>query len=275
MLVRATLGLLACAAVSLTALSLTLSEWVPHVALLIPGVALMPTAGPTPPAPALTAPRGDAPGGHVAFQEWAAYRGEAARPVGCGFLLEVNESVIVGVTTAHSVGGLWGGSAGRLQSIAFHLPGQPAPLAVFDTLHGLPGEPFTGYHFTADYLLLQADQAIDPAYVLRADERGRPEPGERTWLYSGLGDGQGRPRRLAGTITAVADDHFWMQLDEAVDPGGMSGSPLISQHTGRVVGMAVSGTRSAPVLIGAHPVGSLIRLAAAAEVFPAMAEFGR
>jgi hypothetical protein len=49
----------------------------------------------------------------------------------------------------------------------------------------------------------------------------------------------------------------------------MSGSPLVSQHTGRAVGMAVaSSPRRGALLIGAHPIGSLVRLAEAANDYP-------
>jgi hypothetical protein len=54
-------------------------------------------------------------------------------------------------------------------------------------------------------------------------------------------------------------------MDGAFNPGLMSGSPLVSQHTGQVVGMAVAASRRINrLLIGIHPIGSLVRLAGSA-----------
>ena len=48
-------------------------------------------------------------------------------------------------------------------------------------------------------------------------------------------------------------------MDEAFDPGLMSGSPVVSFHTGRVVGMALAaGLREGHTVIGIHPIGSLV-----------------
>jgi hypothetical protein len=52
-------------------------------------------------------------------------------------------------------------------------------------------------------------------------------------------------------------------MDGRFDPSQMSGSPLVSQHSGRAVGMAlVASPRRGHLLIGAHPIGSLVQRAA-------------
>ena len=46
----------------------------------------------------------------------------------------------------------------------------------------------------------------------------------------------------------------------------MSGSPFVSEHTGQVVGMAIAaGTREGRLVIGMHPIRSLIEKAETAE----------
>ena len=48
-------------------------------------------------------------------------------------------------------------------------------------------------------------------------------------------------------------------MDEAFESGMMSGSPVVSFHTGRVVGMALAaGMREGHTIIGMHPIGSLV-----------------
>lgn len=232
-----------------------------------------PTRGPTPLPPTITAPRGDLPAGHAGLQEWAQDTGGAIHPVGCGFLLRLENGEVIGVATAHSTADLSGYTRRSLERIALHLPGQREALIEFDTFYGPPGQVFTGYRFSMDYKLLQATQPILNSLALRPDPRGAPQPGERVTLFSGLGDGASNPRLLAGTVTTVDPDAIWVQMDDAFDPSGMSGSPLLSQHTGKVVGMAVSASFNAPVMLGFHPIGSIVHKAEAAHEFPGIAAY--
>jgi hypothetical protein len=95
-------------------------------------------------------------------------------------------------------------------------------------------------------------------------------------LASGLGDGHGGRRVLEGTVQSVSERAVWVLMDASFHPGMMSGSPLLSQHTGRVVGMAVAASpRRGGLLLGVHPVGSLVRLAESAADFPKMDGFRR
>jgi hypothetical protein len=63
----------------------------------------------------------------------------------------------------------------------------------------------------------------------------------------------------------------------------MSGSPVLSHHTGQVVGMAIAASprHFRPlvwryrVLIGLHPIGSIVEKAQAARLYPAMSTYRR
>ena len=63
----------------------------------------------------------------------------------------------------------------------------------------------------------------------------------------------------------VTPDATWIQLDEAINPNGFSGCPVVSQHTGQVIGMAVAGSTNPPTRMGLHPIGSLVEKAKAAQ----------
>ncbi len=229
---------------------------------------------PTPPPPTILAPRGALPAGPVGLQEWARYRGEAYSLAGSGFLIPLSDGKIVGVTTAHSVS--FSDSDRPLEQIALGLAGQTDFVAEFDTLWGRPGQPRTGGDMTVDYVLLQADQPIDSGFVLTPDPRGAPQPGERVSLFSGLGDGHGGRRILEGTVQSVSDAAVWVLMDEWFNPGLMSGSPLVSQHTGQVVGMAIAvNPRGNRLLLGVHPIGSIVQLAESAGEFPKIGEYGQ
>ncbi|MBI3762852.1 MAG: trypsin-like peptidase domain-containing protein [Chloroflexi bacterium] len=230
--------------------------------------------GPTPLPPIILASRGEMPAGPGGLEEWTQYRGEAYNLSGSGFLLQLSNGEVVGVTTAHSVS--IGDPNRPLERIAFKVAGQKEVAAEFETLHGKPGQPRTGTDMTVDYVLLKVDIPVDSSLVLTPDSRGVPQVGERVSMFSGLGDGNGGRRILQGTVLSVDTTAVWVLMDEWFDPGRMSGSPLISRHTGQVVGTAIAvSPRGGRLTIGFHPIGSIVRLAEAADEFPAMADYRR
>jgi hypothetical protein len=256
------------------------------LALLLTGLAFMPSAvlvrlsawmpgqpsAATPPPPTLLAPRGELPAGAAGLQAWALSGGAAEQLAGSGFLLRLADGRVVGVTTAH---GLALDDPGRaLERVAFAVAGQPGYVAEFDRLHGPPGQARTGADMTVDYVLLEAAGPIASDLALAPDPRGAPQAGERVTLFSGLGQADGGPGTLAGTVLSVEPQAVWVLMDEMFDPGLMSGSPLLSQHTGQIVGMAIAaGPRGGRLAIGFHPIGSIVARAEAAAEFPALAGY--
>ena len=228
-------------------------------------------ADPTPPPPTILAPQGEMPTSTVGLQEWAQYGCESYKPVGSGFFLLLDNGEIAGVTTAHSVS--IGDPNHPLERIALGIAGHPKYRWEFTTLRGGPGHSVGPEDLSADYLLLKVDQPVAPDLLLVPDPRGAPQPGERVTLYSGLGDGSGGLRVFEGTVQSVDDKAFWVLMDRWFSPGQMSGSPLVSQHTGQVVGMVIAGSpRFGRLLLGAHPTGSLVGLATSATDFPSFSE---
>lgn len=221
---------------------------------------------PTPPPPTITASQGELPVGNLAFEEWAKYGLNNYRPVGSGFLLRVARGELIGVTTAHSVGDI-GDPANLLEQIAFQIPGRDGYVAEFDSLYADPGLPRTGDDLTVDYLLLKPSATVDPGLALEPDPRGSPQPGERVSLISGLGDGAGGRRLIGGTVQWVDAVAVWVLMDDMEFPGGMSGSPLVSDYTGRAIGMAIAEMpRGSRFLIGVHPIASILAKAAQARL---------
>jgi hypothetical protein len=226
-----------------------------------------------PPPPTILAPRGDMPVGPVGLGEWAQYQGEGYGLAACGFLLSLAGGEIVGVTTAHSLS--IGDPGHLLERVAFGVAGHSGFVAESDTLWGQPGQPRTGEDLTVDYVLLQVDVAVEPGLVLTPDPRGAPQPGERVSLFSGLGDSQDGRHIWEGTVQLASDTAVWVLMDDWFDPSLMSGSPFLSQHTGQVVGMAIATSPQYPrLLLGMHPVGSLLQLARSATEFPLISRIG-
>lgn len=226
---------------------------------------------PTPPRPVIDAPSGEMPPSAAGLSEYTQYANAEYNRVGCGFVFRLDNERLIGATTAHS---LSFSADSPLQHIALGVVGQAGFVAEFDRLHGKPGTARSGEDMTVDYVLLHTASAnsIDPALILRPDVRGQPQPGERLILYSGLQHGQ----LYSGTVQSVSPQAVWVVMDDTFDPSGLSGSPFVSQHTGQVVGMVIATTqRGGRVLLGAHPIGSLVHLAEAATEFPLIAAYRR
>ena len=211
---------------------------------------------PLPPPPTITVARGDMPPAGVSFEE-RVRSGTDYIAVGNGFLLQLPNHNVIGVTTAHSLG------EGNFAPIVFALAGYTEPVATFADLYAPLGHPRTGDDLTIDYILLKPDAPPDPAIVLQPDPRGAPQPGERVALYTGLSNGRGGQDIRLGTVESVDRNGVWVRLDDFVNVSGMSGSPVISQHTGKVVGMIIAmWLRPGAVSIGANPIGAILTKAA-------------
>ena len=233
--------------------------------------ARFPAPDATPPRPTINAPRGELPTRSVGLIEYTRYANAGYNGISCGFIFRLSTGEVVGVTTAHS---LSFSAADPLQRVALGVMGQSGFVAEFDQLQGKPGVPRSGEDMTVDYVLLHtaANATLDPTLILQPDPRSQPQPGERVTLYSGLG---GR-YAFSGTVQSASPQAVWVVMDGPLNPSGMSGSPFLSQHTGQVVGMVIATTqRGDRVLLSAHPIGSLVRLAEAATEFPKIAEYRR
>jgi hypothetical protein len=225
-------------------------------------------AAPLPPPPTITAPRGEWPSGVRGFEEWAVYSRQPGTLAGSGFMLALDDGRVVGVTTAHSLS--LHDPERPLERIRFQSPGRSEVVADFSRLYGSPGVARSGNDMTVDYVLLQPDQPVDSRWVLRPDERGAAQPGERVALVSGLSSADG-PRVLDGVVQSVDSRAIWIVMDGLFNPSLMSGSPFVSRYTGRVVGMLIAGAlRGSRLSIAAHPIGSLVRHADSATGFAAL-----
>jgi hypothetical protein len=226
---------------------------------------------PTPPPPTIHLPPDTMPTGPAGLQEWALYQDQAYQQVGSGFLFMLADGKVVGATSAHSVS--FRNPEQPLERIALGIAGLAGFVGEFDTLIGQPGEPLRPDNLALDYLLLKVDPPVKHNMVLSPDPRGAPQPGERVSVYSGVDHAGQENRTFAGTVQSVDDKSVWVLMDEWFNPGQMSGSPLVSQHTGKVVGMAVAASpRRNRLLLGAHPIGSLVQLAESATEFPRMVD---
>lgn len=254
---------------------------------LFPGIPY----GPLPEAPEIGLPTGPLPPTQVGLRAWAEYAAQEPQLAGSGFFLELPDGRLVGVTAAHSFR-----LTSELEAVSFASLGAQARVRM-DSLHGDPGAPrLLGNNLTGDYLLLTAPVEPEsepvqlpgatisptpsselppalrggpgPGLALVPDPRGGPQPGERVVVYSGVLD---EPQ--AGAVFKSDDRGAWALMDENFEPALTSGAPVFSEHTGLVIGMAlVAGQREGRLVLGLHPIGSLVEKGLAAEAAIPLAE---
>jgi hypothetical protein len=106
---------------------------------------------------------------------------------------------------------------------------------------------------------------VDPGRFLKPDQG---ESGERVLVFGQSDNGAGGSKSYPGVVISVTPEAIWIQLDDSFESYGFSGCPVISQYTGRVIGMAVAGVNKPPVVMGLHPVSSLVEKAKAALPAP-------
>lgn len=216
--------------------------------------------GPIPQQPTIDQPTRQLPPHTAGLPVWAEYRDRPRALAGSGFFLELPDGQVVGVSAAHSFD-----LSGGLMAVVFANSGS-AEGARLNALYGEPGAArLFGNDLTGDYLLLAVPQGSAAGLTLAPDVRGGPQPGERIVVYSGV---LARPQE--GSVFRSGPSGAWAIMDQTFEPALTSGSPVFSQHTGQVVGMAlVAGSRSGQLVLGMHPIASIVEKGlAATELLP-------
>jgi hypothetical protein len=195
--------------------------------------------------------------------------------VGSGFFFWSHSGDVVGATSAHSLE--LGNVDHVLDRVAFRIVGDDSHAVECTELYGDPGRPrFFGLDLTRDYVLLRLSGDVNTSLVIDPDPRGAPQPGERVVLYSSLDEAFTEGSLLEGAVLVVDEIGVWIIMDDVFEPGMLSGSPVLSQHTGKVIGMALTATlRGGDLILGVHPIGSLVTKADQASDFPSLRDFKR
>lgn len=89
------------------------------------------------------------------------------------------------------------------------------------------------YRMGEDFFFLPIDAPVETDQVLELDDRDRPPHGERVWFPSKVPGGF---ELLEGRVVEASKGLVVIALDEAVVLRSQSGSPFISQQTGKVIG---------------------------------------
>jgi hypothetical protein len=160
---------------------------------------------------------------------------------GTGFFVAAADGEVLGVTSAHFMD--FDGAA--LSSAGFALIGLPDVLAAFSHSYGPPGN--AGNEVTGDlrpdFLLFAGEDVGTSHTVLELDPRSKPEIGEKVWFPNKDSGQDWGHRMLTGKVEEAEAEYSLVRLDNYITLTSQSGSPVISQRTGKVIGTFSRGGR--------------------------------
>ncbi|NQT17707.1 MAG: hypothetical protein HQ582_33435 [Planctomycetes bacterium] len=174
------------------------------------------------------------PDGPLLFQPAISFAGGETTYQGTGFFVATSTGRILGVTSAHFID--FEGSP-MLSARWLSIPDEDVA-AEFQYSFGPPGNEGTTepVDLRPDYLILAGDEVAPPHKPLVLDGRPQPKTGERVWLPDKDYDSEKGHTLVAGSVAEAAPEYVLVVLDERIELQSQSGSPVISQQTGKVIG---------------------------------------
>jgi iron-sulfur cluster assembly accessory protein len=189
------------------------------------------------PVPARTAPSAPAgpPQGTVVFQPMFVWADGTTTLQGTGFFAAAPGGRVAAVTSAHLINK----DGPRLLEARWINVRSGDTAATFSSSWGTPGdggrtEPQPDLRL--DYLLFPATKAPDRAAVLEFDPRPKPTVGERIHFPNKDESADPGHKWVEGAVSEADEKFVTVLLDQKIHLQSQSGSPVISQATGKVIG---------------------------------------
>jgi hypothetical protein len=162
---------------------------------------------------------------------------------GTGFLVKTSSGKIVGVTSAHFVE--FEGPA--MTEATWLNVVDEKPAITFTHCYCRPEtyDDSNPFDKKTDYLVFSNEKPDGKIQTLELDRRGRADKNERVWLPNKDASAPNGYTLIAGTVTMPRASSSMITFDDTFELQSQSGSPIISQKTGKVIGTLSSGGDSA------------------------------
>ncbi len=178
----------------------------------------------------------------ILFQPLFMWRTGSPTHQGTGFFAKAPDGRVAAVTSAHFLDR----TGPALLEVRWLDLSTQAPVAAFKLSWGPPGNGGTDnptYDLRSDFLLLPVQDRVPADQVLELDPRPQPEVPERVWFPNKDKTAPLGYQVVAGTVVAANIKYTTVILDQPIALVSQSGSPIISQVTGRVIGTLSRGGR--------------------------------
>ncbi len=154
---------------------------------------------------------------------------------GTGSFIRAPNGKVIGLTSAHLIDP----EGSQLLEVDWLDIKTEKPVAIFLKSWGVPGDGGSDepLDVRSDYLLLLFEGDICPQNVLELDDRSEIGVGERVWFPNKNAEAKEGYDRIEGEVAEVDPAYLTIKLDKQVDLQSRSGSPFISQSTGKVIGI--------------------------------------
>jgi hypothetical protein len=176
-----------------------------------------------------------APIGPLVYQPEFVWSSGKTTQQGTGFLVKRITGDVVGVTSAHFID--FQGPA-LLEARWLDMV-TAEPLIVYKHAFGNPGRNPTlnPLDLRPDYFILHKEEFETDRPTLEFDYRPNPDHGERVWLPNKNSKALTGHDFVEGTIIEANQKHLTVLLDHRIETHSQSGSPFVSQKTGKVIGV--------------------------------------
>jgi hypothetical protein len=178
----------------------------------------------------------------ILFQPMFIWRTGGPTHQGTGFFTKAPDGRVAAVTSAHFLD-MHGPALLEARWLDIRTK---TPVATFELSWGQPGNGGTDtstLDLRRDYLLMPVQEQLPDEQILELDPRTKPEGKERIWFPNKDKAAPLGYRVVIGTVVVADMKYITVILDQQITLVSQSGSPIISQATGRVIGTLSRGGR--------------------------------
>ena len=203
-------------------------------------------------------PQVDPPTGALVYQPGFLWMNDQESFQGTGFITKGKNGEILGVTSAHFVD-FQGPALAAAVWLSVH---DDEKEFLFYSNYGKTGNQYvqSAFDYSTDFLVFFAEEKETKHPLLEIDPREKLAANERIWLPNKDFEQEIGYRLIEGTIIDSSPKMITIKMDEEFPLQSQSGSPFISQQTGKVIGILASAHRPGGELhIIAAPVINLYK----------------
>ena len=208
----------------------------------------------------------------VLFQPMLVWDGAEPTTQGTGFFAKAPGGKVAAVSSAHFIN--FDGPPLREARWLDLKTGKP--VATFDKSWGKPGSPGTmkpQIDLRPDHWVMPAAGDAAARAALELDDRPQPKVGERVWFPDKDQDSPLGFSVIEGTVVEADPKYSAIRLSHNIQLQSQSGSPVISQETGKVIGaLSRGGEHEGRSIIVLAPAASLVKVLSDSKLQPPLRE---